>query len=123
VPLVFYQGEHSWSYSTEFADLFAESVREWPEVPRFSHGLIDQSGMQPEGVQGKLKTRLMQLLLITRPWLGWNRWQSGWSRCHHFRPVAVSTICGYSCGISSRRCATKWHRRMEKFPLVISGDQ
>jgi predicted transposase/invertase (TIGR01784 family) len=48
VPLVFYQGERSWSYSTEFADLFAESVRDWPGVPRFSHGLIDQSGMQPE---------------------------------------------------------------------------
>ena len=24
VPLVFYQGERSWSYSSEFADLFAE---------------------------------------------------------------------------------------------------
>jgi predicted transposase/invertase (TIGR01784 family) len=57
VPLVFYQGERSWSYSTEFADLFAESVRDWPGVPRFSHGLIDQSGMQPEELQGELKTQ------------------------------------------------------------------
>jgi predicted transposase/invertase (TIGR01784 family) len=73
VPLVFYQGERSWLYSTEFADLFAESVREWPGVPRFSHGLIDQSGMQPEEVQGDLKTQIMQLLLLAayhpeRPW-------------------------------------------------------
>lgn len=73
VPLVFYQGERRWSYSTEFADLFAESVREWPWVPRFTHELIDQTDMQPEDVQGDLKTRLMQLLLLAayhpdRPW-------------------------------------------------------
>ena len=73
VPLVFYQGVRTWSYSTEFADLFAESVRDWPGVPRFSHGLIDQSGMQPEGVQGELKVQMMQLLLLAayhpeRPW-------------------------------------------------------
>jgi predicted transposase/invertase (TIGR01784 family) len=73
VPLVFYQGERSWSYSTEFADLFAESVREWPEVPRFSHGLIDQSGMRPEELQGELKARLMQLLLMAayHPTVAW----------------------------------------------------
>jgi predicted transposase YdaD len=80
VPLVFYQGERSWSYSTEFADLFAESVREWPEVPRFSHGLIDQSGMQPEGVQGELKTRLMQLLLMAayHPTVAWMEQVAEW---------------------------------------------
>ncbi|ETW92586.1 MAG: hypothetical protein ETSY1_43010 [Candidatus Entotheonella factor] len=64
VPLVFYQGDRSWSYATEFAHLFAEVVRDWPWVPRFSHELIDQSGMQPEEVQGDLKARLMQLLLL-----------------------------------------------------------
>jgi predicted transposase/invertase (TIGR01784 family) len=64
VPVVFYQGERGWSYSTEFADLFAESVRNWPETPHFSHGLIDQSGLQPEELQGGLKARLMQLLLM-----------------------------------------------------------
>jgi len=64
VPLVFYQGERSWSYSREFADLFAEAVREWPGVPRFAHGLIDQSGLHPEEVQGTLTTQLMQLLLL-----------------------------------------------------------
>ena len=73
VPLVFYQGERSWSYSTEFADLFVESVRDWPGTPRFSHGLIDQSGMRPEEVQGELKTRLMQLLLMAtyHPTVAW----------------------------------------------------
>jgi hypothetical protein len=73
VPLVFYQGERSWSYSSEFADLFAESVRHWPGVPRFSHGLIDQSGMQPDEVQGELKSRIMQLLLMAayHPELAW----------------------------------------------------
>jgi predicted transposase/invertase (TIGR01784 family) len=73
VPLVFYQGERRWSYSSEFADLFAESVRDWPGVPRFSHGLIDQSGLQPEEVQGALKTQLMQLVMLAayHPALAW----------------------------------------------------
>jgi predicted transposase YdaD len=73
VPLVFYQGERRWSYSTEFADLFAESVRDWPGVPRFSHGLIDQSGMQPDEVQGELKAQIMQLVMLAayHPTLAW----------------------------------------------------
>jgi predicted transposase/invertase (TIGR01784 family) len=73
VPLVFYQGERRWSYSREFADLFTESVREWPGVPRFSHELIDQSGLQPEEVQGELKAQLMQLLLMAayHPTVAW----------------------------------------------------
>lgn len=42
-------------------------------MPRFSHGLIDQSGMGPEEVQGALKARLMQLLLLAayHPTLAW----------------------------------------------------
>jgi hypothetical protein len=73
VPLVFYQGERRWTYSREFADLFAESVRDWPGVPRFSHALIDQSGMRPEEVQGELKTQLMQLVMLAayHPTLVW----------------------------------------------------
>jgi predicted transposase YdaD len=73
VPLVFYQGERSWSYSPEFADLFSESMRDWPWVPRFSHELIDQSGLRPEEVQGELKEQLMQLLLMAayHPALAW----------------------------------------------------
>ena len=64
VPLVFYQGERRWSYAREFADLFAASVRDWPWIPHFSHELIDQSGLETRAVQGELKTRLMQLLLL-----------------------------------------------------------
>ncbi len=73
VPLVFYQGERSWSYSSEFADLFVESVREWPSIPRFSHGLLDQSGLHPDEVQGELKTQLMQLVMLAayHPALAW----------------------------------------------------
>jgi predicted transposase/invertase (TIGR01784 family) len=73
VPLVFYQGERSWPYSHEFADLFTESVRDWPWVPRFPHELIDQSGMVPEEIQGELKTQLMQLLLMAayHPSVSW----------------------------------------------------
>jgi predicted transposase YdaD len=67
VPLVFYQGERSWSYSTEFADLFSESMRDWPWVPRFSHELIDQSGLRPGEVQGELKEQLMQLVTGSVP--------------------------------------------------------
>jgi len=55
VPLVFYQGERSWSYAREFADLFAESVRDWPWVPHFSHELINQSGLA--GVYGGERAR------------------------------------------------------------------
>jgi predicted transposase YdaD len=73
VPLVFYQGERSWSYSREFADLFAEAVRGWPGVPRFSHALVDQSGLRPGEVQGGLKTQLMQMLLLAayHPTVAW----------------------------------------------------
>jgi len=73
IPLVFYQGERSWSCSTEFADLCAESVRDWPWVVRFCHGLIDQSTMQPDEVQGELKAQLMQLVMMAayHPNLAW----------------------------------------------------
>jgi predicted transposase YdaD len=73
VPLVFYQGERRWSYSSEFADLFAASVRHWPGVPRFAHGLIDQSSLQPDEVQGDLKAQLMQVLLMAayHPTVAW----------------------------------------------------
>ena len=47
VPLVFYQQEPGWMYSTEFADLFEATVREWPGVPRFAQGPLDQSQMAP----------------------------------------------------------------------------
>lgn len=80
VPMVFYQGERSWSYSREFADLFAEAVREWPGVPHFSHELIDQSGMRPEEVPGTLKAQLMQVLLLAayHPSVAWMEQVAQW---------------------------------------------
>ena len=64
IPLVFYQGESSWRYSTEFADLFPASERGESFLPRFAHILVDQSGLSPEEVQGGLKARVAQLLLM-----------------------------------------------------------
>lgn len=64
VPLVFYQEARSWTYSPEFAELFAEAVRDWPWVPRLRHGLIDQSALAPEELPGDLPVRLMQIVLL-----------------------------------------------------------
>ena len=64
VPVVFYQGERGWNYSTEFADLFPEVARSWPWVPRFSHELMDQTMLAPEAVTGGIKGRIAQLLMM-----------------------------------------------------------
>ena len=64
VPVVFYQGERGWNYSTEFADLFPEAARSWPWVPRFSHELMDQTTLEPEAVAGGIKGRIAQLLMM-----------------------------------------------------------
>ncbi|ETX05497.1 MAG: hypothetical protein ETSY2_22590 [Candidatus Entotheonella gemina] len=73
VPRVFYQGERRWTPSTEFADLFAESVRDWPWVPHFAHELLDQSSLPVEAVQGEVKAQIMQLLMLAayHPAEGW----------------------------------------------------
>ncbi len=64
IPLVFYQGTRSWRHSTEFADLFPENERGERFLPRFAHYLVDQSELSPEEVQGDLKARVAQLLLM-----------------------------------------------------------
>ena len=64
IPLVFYQGGRGWRHSTEFADLFPAAVRGWPWVPRFEHVLLDQTGVEPEGVAGGVKGRIAQLLMM-----------------------------------------------------------
>ena len=64
IPLVFYQGGRGWRHSTEFADLFPAAVRGWRWVPRFEHVLLDQTGVEPEGVAGGVKGRIAQLLLM-----------------------------------------------------------
>jgi len=64
VPLVFYQGESRWRYSTEFADFFAEDAQGYDFLPHFAHYLIDQSGMSVDQTQGGLKAQVAQLLLM-----------------------------------------------------------
>ena len=64
VPVVFYQGTSAWTYSTELSDLFPEATRAWPWIPRFSHVLLDQTTLTPETVTGKVRTRIVQLLLM-----------------------------------------------------------
>lgn len=64
VPVVFYQGARGWNHSTEFSDLFPESARALPWVPRFAHELLDQTTLQPEAVSGGIKSRITQLLMM-----------------------------------------------------------
>jgi len=64
IPLVFYQGEQRWRYTTEFADLFGEHERGYEFLPHFVHFLVDQSGLPAEQTQGGLKARVAQLLLM-----------------------------------------------------------
>ena len=64
LPLVLYQGSRGWQHSTEFADLFREEFQGWPWVPRFAHILLDQTLLEPEGVEGALAGRIAQLLMM-----------------------------------------------------------
>ena len=66
VPLVFYQGPGRWRHATEFAELFADSVRDWPWVPRFAHLLVDQTRENPQAVRGRLHGRIAQLMMMAR---------------------------------------------------------
>ena len=60
------RGRGRWRHSTEFAELFADSVRHWPWVPRFAHLLIDQSQVIPQAVRGELHGRIAQLMMMER---------------------------------------------------------
>lgn len=64
VPMVFYQGRHGWTHSTQFADLFPEVAREWPWVPRFAHLLLDQTKLKPNEVEGGARGRVAQSLMM-----------------------------------------------------------
>ena len=66
VPLVFYQGPGRWRHATEFAELFADSIRDWPWVPRFAHLLVDQSRENPQAVRGLVHGRIAQLMMMAR---------------------------------------------------------
>ena len=64
MPVVFYQGERRWRHAREFAELFAETVREWPWTPRFQHLLVDQSQAKVGEVRGEALGRVAQLALM-----------------------------------------------------------
>jgi len=64
VPVVFYQGPHGWTHSTQFADLFPEVARDWPWVPRFAHVLLDQTNTKPNEVEGGARGRVAQWLMM-----------------------------------------------------------
>ena len=59
-------GRRRWRHPTEFAELFAAPVRDWPWVPRFAHVLIDQSQVGPQAVRGRLQGRIAQLMMMAR---------------------------------------------------------
>ena len=64
IPLVFYQGENSWTHSTKFSDLFRENARSQSFIPDFTHFLIDQSSIKSDEVKGALKAQIEQLLML-----------------------------------------------------------
>ncbi len=64
MPVVFYQGARGWNHPTEFSDLFPETARALPWVPRFTHELIDQTALTPEAVAGDVRGRIAQLLMM-----------------------------------------------------------
>jgi hypothetical protein len=54
MPAVFYQGHSRWNYSTQFSDLFHDTLKDADFVPRFSHSLTDQSGFSNDEIRGAL---------------------------------------------------------------------
>ena len=64
VPVVFYQGERRWTYSTQFGDLFVGESHGLPWNPRFSHELFDQTALEPTAIGGGVKGRIAQLLIM-----------------------------------------------------------
>ena len=64
VPLVFYQGKKSWTYSTKFRNLFRPNQRRADFIPDFGHFLVDQSGIKSEEIKGTLKVKITQLLML-----------------------------------------------------------
>ena len=71
VPLVLYQGARVWREAREFAELFAEALRDWPGVPRYAHLLIDQTQVGPEELRGELLGRIAQLAMMAAYRASW----------------------------------------------------
>ena len=70
-PVVLYQGARGWRHAREFSELFAESVRSWPGVPRYAHLLIDQTKVAPDEVCGELRGRIAQLAMMAAYRASW----------------------------------------------------
>ena len=71
VPLVLYQGGRVWRAAHEFAELFAEAVRDWPGVPHYAHLLIDQTQAGPDELRGQLLGRIAQLAMMAAHRASW----------------------------------------------------
>ena len=63
VPIVFYHGQETWSYSSEFADLLTMIEEFKPYTPQFRHLLIDLSAYSDEQMQGEVWLRVNLLIL------------------------------------------------------------
>jgi len=67
IPLVLNQGPEAWKVSTEFADLFAPSVRDNPSfascIPHFRHLLVDLTSYDPASEERELAVRFVLALM------------------------------------------------------------
>jgi len=63
LPVVFYQGDNRWTYSTAFEDLFFDCNKNDSFIPKFNHFLIDQTGSGFEEMKGTAKARIAQILM------------------------------------------------------------
>lgn len=63
VPIVFYHGQETWNYSSEFADLLTVVDVFKPYLPQFRHLLIDLSAYSDEQIQGEVWLRVNLLIL------------------------------------------------------------
>lgn len=71
VPLLFYHGQETWSYSTEFADLVQPPEVLKTYTPHFRHLLTDLSTWSDEEMHGEVWLRVGLLVLkhvLTQTW-------------------------------------------------------
>ena len=123
VPLVLYQGRRVGGEACEFAELFAEPVRDWPGVPRYAHLLIDQTQVGAEDVRGELLGRIAQLAMMAAYRAGWAELQrlvplltelaqAGGSEDLHRIVVYIAT---------TTREPKRWHRFAEAVRRQVPG--
>ena len=66
VSVVLYHGPGHWKPSPRFEDLYNADVRDLPGVCRFSHILVELTGVHLEDARGDPFGRAMEMLLIAR---------------------------------------------------------